>query len=676
MAKTFNNIGMGRIIAWISAHVFKKSEAVTAQVLGIDSTPSNNSSNLVTSGGVYDAINNLEDTVVWEAGTGTNSVIVKGSLGTAGGNYSTVEGKGSVTGGTHTEYDLTPDTADSSAGSYAHAEGRYTIACGKNGAHAEGDRTLASGSQSHAEGGITIASGNFSHAEGGQTVASGAGGHAEGRSTVASGSYSHTEGYSNIASATCAHAEGQGNSAETISTHAEGYYTRAIGQVSHAEGYNSVALGNTSHAEGHSVSYGQGSHAEGGNKGVDVFPVGAANVTTYTSAFDSAEWNPVRNQVGDTVFCNALKHSVIFPRGTANANIAAAIKVTDASLSGETITFTVEKTLSDTALDGSVNYWISFTVSYGEHSHVEGSGNVSYGEDSHAEGYYNFAVGNQSHVEGRNTVSKNVSEHAEGSFNISNKTSDTYGNAGNTQHSIGIGDSTTRKNAEEIMQNGDMYLIGVGSYNGTNYSSATTVQDVINGKQNALVSGTNIKTINNESILGSGNISISGGGGTVGTLVTNNTTAQTVSASESFSGTINLHKVAKTGTYSDLIGTPTVSSNVATDKADNTKVAGAKATYDEIHPAVVSSQPAGGFAPNVLYDLGTITGTVTFTMASPSDATIINHYYWTFETSSTAPTITWPAGITSWYGGSAPTIAASKHYEISVLDGVGCIMEV
>lgn len=43
-----------------------------------------------------------------------------------------------------------------------------------------------------------------------------------------------------------------------------------------------------------------------------------------------------------------------------------------------------------------------------------------------------------------------------------------------------------------------------------------------------------------------------------GTLKTNNTTAQTASASEALSGTINLHKVAKTGTYSDLIGTPTI----------------------------------------------------------------------------------------------------------------------
>ena len=43
-----------------------------------------------------------------------------------------------------------------------------------------------------------------------------------------------------------------------------------------------------------------------------------------------------------------------------------------------------------------------------------------------------------------------------------------------------------------------------------------------------------------------------------GTLNTNNTTAQTASSSEALSGTIKLHKVAKTGTYSDLIGTPTI----------------------------------------------------------------------------------------------------------------------
>lgn len=43
-----------------------------------------------------------------------------------------------------------------------------------------------------------------------------------------------------------------------------------------------------------------------------------------------------------------------------------------------------------------------------------------------------------------------------------------------------------------------------------------------------------------------------------GTLITNATTAQTASSGEAMSGSITLHKVAKTGTYSDLIGAPTI----------------------------------------------------------------------------------------------------------------------
>ena len=114
----------------------------------------------------------------------------------------------------------------------------------------------------------------------------------------------------------------------------------------------------------------------------------------------------------------------------------------------------------------------------------------------------------------------------------------------------------------------------------------------------------------------------------------------------------------------------------ATPTANSTNLVESGGVYDEIHPAVVTTQPSGGFVPNVTYDLGTITGTVTFAMASPSDATITNHYFWTFDTDTTAPTITWPQAITSWNGGSAPTINASKHYEVSVLDGIGVIMEV
>lgn len=62
--------------------------------------------------------------------------------------------------------------------------------------------------------------------------------------------------------------------------------------------------------------------------------------------------------------------------------------------------------------------------------------------------------------------------------------------------------------------------------------------------------------------------------GTAGTLNTTNTSAQTPSASESLSGNVNLHKVAKTGSYDDLLNKPTIpAAQIQSDWAqnDNTK---------------------------------------------------------------------------------------------------------
>ena len=53
----------------------------------------------------------------------------------------------------------------------------------------------------------------------------------------------------------------------------------------------------------------------------------------------------------------------------------------------------------------------------------------------------------------------------------------------------------------------------------TNYYTKSEVNTALNAKQNTLVSGTNIKTINNESILGSGNIEVQGGSVTVDTAL-------------------------------------------------------------------------------------------------------------------------------------------------------------
>lgn len=120
---------------------------------------------------------------------------------------------------------------------------------------------------------------------------------------------------------------------------------------------------------------------------------------------------------------------------------------------------------------------------------------------------------------------------------------------------------------------------------------------------------------------------------------------------------------------------PTISTNIATDKSSNTKTASPAAVYNEVHPAVGSSQPSGGMLPNVFYNLGTLSGNTTFAFAAASDANIMNEWMFQFTTPSTAPTITWPAAITGWLGGSTPTINASKTYQVSVVNGLGVIAE-
>ena len=64
-----------------------------------------------------------------------------------------------------------------------------------------------------------------------------------------------------------------------------------------------------------------------------------------------------------------------------------------------------------------------------------------------------------------------------------------------------------------LRQDGDiLYPVTKGSnvvYGATD--SGITLEEKVDSKQDALVSGTNIKTINNTSLLGSGNIAISGG---------------------------------------------------------------------------------------------------------------------------------------------------------------------
>lgn len=120
------------------------------------------------------------------------------------------------------------------------------------------------GEYSHAGGYNCIAAGKYSHAEGYDAEATGDYSHAEGSNTWAKKKYCHSEGFYTRAGGNLAHAEGYSTAADGEQSHAEGWLTKATGDTSHAEGYSCTAAGAMSHAEGQSTSArGRCSHAQG-----------------------------------------------------------------------------------------------------------------------------------------------------------------------------------------------------------------------------------------------------------------------------------------------------------------------------------------------------------------------------------------------------------------------------
>lgn len=114
-------------------------------------------------------------------------------------------------------------------------------------------------------------------------------------------------------------------------------------------------------------------------------------------------------------------------------------------------------------------------------------------------------------------------------------------------------------------------------YTKSETSGATEISTALNAKQDTLVSGTNIKTINNESLLGSGNIDIQGGGSSYtagdGIDITNDvisvtgkvdTTAFTAHTADTVIHVTSAEKAAWnaksdfSGSYNDLTDKPTI----------------------------------------------------------------------------------------------------------------------
>lgn len=251
------------------------------------------------------------------------------------------------------------------------------------------------------------------------------------------------------------HAEGYGNSISGLGygSHVEGQNCTVSGYISHAEGNATQVTGNCSHAEGNrTVASGINAHVEG-SKGV------ASGNNSHAEGFQSTSSAPASHAEGYLATTRS-KGS-----GQGNEGWGAHAEGWGTIAEGDA-----------THAEG------CFTIANGANSHAEGQGSETYGK--------NIAYGQASHVEGYLSQANNVAEHAEGTGNFShtlgNRTSIDYNHSGVTISSIGIATSIyNKRNAREIMMNGDYYLYGVGNYDGVHIKgeitgvTVQTLQEVI-----------------------------------------------------------------------------------------------------------------------------------------------------------------------------------------------------
>ena len=434
---------------------------------------------------------NLEKYESSSGSVGWGTADSRGSSGSTG-DYSITFGEGCTASGRDS---YAEGSGSAAIGECAHAEGFSTAS--KDYSHAECNST-ASGEYAHSEGSGSEASGKYAHSEGQYTVASGECSHAEGVYSTASGEDSHAEGSDTTAEGVYAHAEGSETKALEEASHAEGYFSEASGKYAHAECWYTAAHGIGSHAEGIStITTNQGEHAEGmynvshawedgigGTRSSVGIGSGDFDRRNAIEVFDTGQFfvNGIGNYDGTNAGQTGVKDlasamntvgnlQAYTPGLTSDGKNAVTGYGTDTSrmenstIGDASVTFGKYNTASNYCSAAFGNS----TLATGEHSFAEGSGSRAEGSMSHAEGWGARACGRGSHAEGQSTETTNECEHAQGRFNMSHA---------HTIDSVGIGDNTDdRRNATEVMDDGKMYVLGIGNYNGRN-TGASGVKDL------------------------------------------------------------------------------------------------------------------------------------------------------------------------------------------------------
>lgn len=88
-------------------------------------------------------------------------------------------------------------------------------------------------------------------------------------------------------------------------------------------------------------------------------------------------------------------------------------------------------------------------------------------------------------------------------------------------------------------------------------------------------------------------------------------------------------------------------------------------------PLTIVTSNSMSLSPNVYYrNTNTALSSLTITLNSESDSTILNEYFVEFTTSSSGTTVSLPSNI-KWMNEVTPTFEANKMYQISIVNNLG-----
>ena len=406
--------------------------------------------------------------------------------------------------------------------------------------------------QSESSGTRSIATGSFTHATGSCSATFGDGTYAGGYASAAFGIGSNSSGYSSFAAGSYTVASSQ-NSA-------------AFGESSYANNTNDFVAGyqlSTSGMQGgNEAAFGKYNNVNSAN-GPYLFTIGDGEMQEIYHEYGTPSWEPNPDDPESTdswtEYIEVRKNAVdiktngdVFIEdigGYDGTNSSNATRLQDV-ISGKQDTLTagsgisIQNNVISATGGGGSGLWTSGTgtgsvmspgafqangnnsVSAGDYTRSNGTSSIALGTSTTTTGLSAAAIGANSTAAGSYSVALghglgavNTDETALGKFN---NYIDTGTTAEKTFFTVGNGTSNnTKSNVLEIKQNDDIYVSGVGGFDGTNASSADTLQDVIAGKQDTLVAGANITIQGNV-------ISATGGSGSSysagqGIDITNNT---------------------------------------------------------------------------------------------------------------------------------------------------------